>query len=83
MSRAFLMNKIIIAARIDGSDICCGTATEIASYAPEIKHSGKLHTAARGKQEHAYGWRCSYADDVADELEASAATCGPNLSAFF
>ena len=72
-------NRILIAAKLDGSDICCGTAAEIATYAPEIKHSRYLHRVARGNYAHAYGWTCKYAD----KLEAPIATCGPSLSAFF
>lgn len=76
-------NRILIAAKLDGSDICCGTAGEIRTYAPEIKSQQHLHGVAQGKQKSAYGWTARYSDEVADELEAPVATCGPNLSGFY
>ena len=76
-------NRVLIAAKLDGSDICSGTAVEIATYAPEIKQSRHLHAVARGVQRSAYGWQARYLDEVADKHAAPAATCGKNLSAFF
>lgn len=75
----FLRNRIMIAAKLDGSDICCGTASEIRRYAPEINHRGALHRVAQGKASYTNGWTARYVD----EPEAPVATCGPNLSAFF
>lgn len=77
--RAFSKNRLLIAARLDGSDICCGTASDIKHYAFEIKQSQALHAVAQGRQPSAYGWTARYAD----ELDVPVATCGPNLSAFF
>lgn len=63
-------HRILIAQKIDGSDICCGTASEISRYAPEIKHSANLHRVARGGRLHAYGWTARYADELDDALDA-------------
>lgn len=76
-------NRILIAAKIDGSDICCGTSVEIGTYAPEIKNTGKLHEVAQGKRPTVFGWTARYADEEANESSAAVANCGPNLSAFF
>lgn len=78
-TRQYSRNRIIIAAKLDGSDICCGTASEIAEYAPEMKCSSHLHTVAQGNRPSVYGWQAKYAD----ETSAPAATCAPNLNAFF
>ena len=78
-TKQFSRHRVLIAAKLDGSDICCGSAAEIKSYAPEITLSGRLHEIAQGKRSSAYGWRAVYAD----EPEAPATTCGPSLSEFF
>ena len=75
--------RLLIIAKLDGSDIFCGTASEAAAYAPEIKCTGDLHRVAKGKCKSAYGYTARYADEIADELKAPVAACGPNLSAFF
>ena len=82
-TKQYSRNRIMIAAKLDGSDICCGNAPEIGEYAPEIMHSSHLHNVARGEKPSTYGWTARYADEVADELKAPVATCGPNLSGFF
>lgn len=78
-TQQYSRHRILIAAKLNGSDICCGTAAEIGACVPEIKNSGRLHQVASGERNHAFGWTARYAD----ELEAPVATCGPNLSAFF
>ena len=78
-TRQYSRNRIIIAAKIDGSDICCGTASEIGEYVPEIKQAGLLHVVARGERHSVYGWTCRYVD----ETSAPVATCGSSLSEFF
>ena len=76
-------HQILIAAKLDGSDICCGTAAEIGAYVPEIVNSGRLHQVARGERNHAFGWTAAYSDELPGETSAPGAMCGPNLSAFF
>ena len=82
-TKEYSRNRILIAAKLDGSDIIAGTASEIATYAPEIKRSQHLHAVARGEHSHAYGWVARYLAEVADETSAPVTTCGPDLSAFF
>lgn len=72
-------HRLMIAKKIDGSDICCGTASEIARYAPEIKRAGDLHSAACGKRKSIYGWNVRYAND----LEAPAETIPPTPYNFY
>ena len=76
-------HRILLATKIDSSNMFVGTAQEIQLYAPEIKQSGKLHQVARGSASSTYGWTARYVDELANELEAPVATCGPNLSGFF
>jgi len=63
-------HRILIAQKIDGSDICCGTASEICRYASEIKQATSLHTVARGERRQTYGWTARYADELDDALDA-------------
>lgn len=81
-SQQLQRTKVLLAQKLDGSDICCGTATEIAKYA-NLKRSERLHTVARYQMSFTEGWTARYVDEFAEELEAPLATCGPNLSVIY
>lgn len=55
-------HRLLIAEKLDGSDIVCGTAAEIQRYSPQIKQAGALHTVAKGNLQSAYGWKATYAN---------------------
>ena len=82
-NQQYSLERILIVAKLDGLDVFCGTATEIAKYVTDIKGSGHLHSVARGEASHAYGFTARYVDELADEIEAPVATCGPNICGTF
>lgn len=64
----YFKHRVLIAQRIDGSDICAGTAADIANYAPESINSSALHRVAQGERKSCFGWAARYADEEsADE----------------
>lgn len=76
-------HRLLIVQKLDGSEMLCGTASELSKCLPNLLSPSKLHAVARGSQCQAYGYIARYADEETSEADLPQLPCVPNLSAFF